>query len=42
MLKVLLHGTCSYDCAYCSIHLQRARLSFSPGERGTVQTRLFP
>jgi len=32
MLKVLLHGTCSYDCAYCSIRLQRERMSFSPEE----------
>lgn len=32
ILKVLLHGTCSYDCAYCAIRLQRERLSFSPEE----------
>ncbi len=32
MLKVLLHGTCSYDCAYCAVRLQRERLGFSPGE----------
>ncbi len=32
MLKVLLHGTCSYDCAYCSVRLRKERLSFSPEE----------
>ncbi len=32
MLKVLLHGTCSYDCAYCAVRLHRERLSLSPGE----------
>ncbi len=32
MLKVLLHGTCSYDCAYCSVRLQREHLSFTPEE----------
>lgn len=32
MLKVLLHGTCSYDCAYCSVRLQRERFSFTPEE----------
>ncbi|WP_214020535.1 helix-hairpin-helix domain-containing protein [Methanoculleus sp.] len=32
MLKMLLHGTCSYDCAYCSVRLQRERVGFSPGE----------
>ena len=28
MLKVLLHGSCSYDCAYCSVRLDRPRLAF--------------
>ena len=23
MLKVLLHGTCAYDCAYCAVRLER-------------------
>ena len=32
MLKVLLHGACSYDCAYCDVRLQRERLSLSPDE----------
>jgi predicted DNA-binding helix-hairpin-helix protein len=32
MLKVLLHGSCSYDCAYCSVRLNRCDLSFSPEE----------
>ena len=29
MLKMLLHGTCSYDCAYCAVRLQRERIAFS-------------
>ena len=32
MLKMLLHGTCSYDCAYCAVRLQRERIAFSPEE----------
>lgn len=32
MLKVLLHGSCSYDCAYCSVRLERSRLAFTPRE----------
>lgn len=32
MLKVLLHGTCSYDCAYCAVRLHRERLEFAPEE----------
>ena len=32
MLKVLLHGSCSYDCAYCPVRLNRSRLAFSPRE----------
>ena len=32
MLKMLLNGTCSYDCAYCAVRLERERISFSPGE----------
>lgn len=32
MLKVLLYGSCSYDCAYCSIRLNRSRLAFAPRE----------
>ncbi|MCK9306452.1 MAG: radical SAM protein, partial [Methanoculleus sp.] len=32
MLKVLLNGTCSYDCAYCPVRLEREQISFSPGE----------
>ncbi|WP_292518831.1 radical SAM protein [Methanoculleus sp.] len=36
MLKVLLHGTCAYDCAYCAVRLQREQLSFSPEELATT------
>jgi len=32
MLKVLLHGSCSYDCAYCPVRADRSRLAFSPRE----------
>lgn len=32
MLKVLLHGTCAYDCAYCAVRLQREQLRFTPEE----------
>ena len=32
MLKVLLHGSCSYDCGYCSVRLSRSRLAFTPRE----------
>ncbi|MGD0534806.1 MAG: radical SAM protein [Methanoregula sp.] len=32
MLKVLLHGSCSYDCAYCPVRVDRSRLSFAPRE----------
>jgi len=36
MLKVLLHGSCSYDCAYCSVRLDRSHLSFSPSELADI------
>lgn len=36
MLKVLLHGSCSYDCAYCSIRLNRSRLAFAPRELADI------
>lgn len=32
MLKVLMHGTCTYDCAYCAVRAARERFSFSPAE----------
>lgn len=32
MLKVLLHGSCSYDCAYCSVRLDRSGISVAPRE----------
>ncbi|MCK8518203.1 radical SAM protein [Methanoculleus sp. 7T] len=41
MFKVLLHGTCSYDCAYCAVRLQRERLSFSPEELAGTYLRLW-
>lgn len=41
MLKMLLHGTCSYDCAYCPVRLQREPVSFSPGEFADTFLRLW-
>jgi predicted DNA-binding helix-hairpin-helix protein len=32
MLKVLLHGSCSYDCAYCPVRVDRSGLAFVPRE----------
>ena len=32
MLKVLLHGSCSYDCAYCPVRADRSGLAFAPRE----------
>ena len=32
MLKVLLHGSCSYDCAYCPVRVDRSGLAFAPRE----------
>jgi predicted DNA-binding helix-hairpin-helix protein len=36
MLKVLLHGSCSYDCAYCSVRADRSRLAFAPRELAEI------
>ena len=41
MLKMLLNGSCSYDCAYCSIHLQREPVSLSPEELADSFLRLW-
>jgi predicted DNA-binding helix-hairpin-helix protein len=41
MLKVLLNGTCSYDCAYCAVRLERERLSFAPEELAGAFLRLW-
>ncbi len=32
MLKVLMHGSCSYDCAYCPVRIDRSGYSFTPAE----------
>ncbi|HEX3002418.1 MAG TPA: radical SAM protein [Methanoregula sp.] len=32
ILKVLLYGSCSYDCAYCSVRLDRSHHAFTPRE----------
>lgn len=36
MLKVLLHGSCSYDCAYCSVRADRSQLAFAPCELADI------
>ncbi len=41
MLKVLMHGSCSYDCAYCAIRLDRNRMSFTPKELAAAFLRLY-
>jgi predicted DNA-binding helix-hairpin-helix protein len=41
VLKVLLHGSCSYDCAYCPVRLDRSRLSFSPKELAETYLSLY-
>ena len=41
MLKVLLHGSCSYDCAYCSVRLDRPRLAFAPRELAATFLALY-
>jgi predicted DNA-binding helix-hairpin-helix protein len=41
VLKVLLHGSCSYDCAYCPVRLNRSRLAFSPSELAETFLDLF-
>lgn len=41
MLKVLMHGSCSYDCAYCGIRLCRHRISFTPQELARTFLQLY-
>ena len=41
MLKVLLHGSCSYDCAYCSVRTCREQLAFAPKELAAVFLGLY-
>ncbi|MGA2160864.1 MAG: radical SAM protein [Methanoregula sp.] len=41
MLKVLLHGSCSYDCAYCPVRLDRSRLAFAPRELAETFLNLY-
>jgi predicted DNA-binding helix-hairpin-helix protein len=41
MLKVLLHGTCSHDCAYCAVRLQRDRMGYAPDELAETFLRLW-
>lgn len=32
LLKVLLHGRCSYDCAYCGVRIRKGGCSATPAE----------
>jgi len=41
MLKMLLNGTCSYDCAYCPVRTRREPVSFSPREFADTFLRLW-
>jgi predicted DNA-binding helix-hairpin-helix protein len=41
MLKVLLRSSCSFDCAYCGIRLNRRGLSFTPEELARTFLRLY-
>lgn len=41
MLKVLMHGSCSYDCAYCAVRLDRNRFSFTPAELAETFLSLY-
>lgn len=41
MLKVLLHGNCSYDCAYCSVRTCKERFSFAPKELAAIFLCLY-
>ncbi|MCM2465376.1 radical SAM protein [Methanoculleus sp. CWC-02] len=41
MLKMLLNGTCAYDCAYCPVRTQREPVSYSPGEFADTFLRLW-
>jgi predicted DNA-binding helix-hairpin-helix protein len=41
MFKVLLHGTCSCDCAYCEVRTSRERFSFAPRELADTYLSLF-
>ncbi len=40
MLRVLMHGNCTYDCAYCAVRTARERFSFSPAELAETFLRL--
>ena len=41
LLKVLMHGSCSYDCAYCAIRLNRERCAFTPEELARTFLHLY-
>ncbi|HNX16852.1 MAG TPA: radical SAM protein [Methanoregula sp.] len=41
MIKVLLHGSCSYDCAYCPVRAERSPLAFTPRELAEMFLGLY-
>lgn len=41
MLKVLLYGSCSYDCAYCPVRADRTGYSFAPDELARTFLSLY-
>lgn len=41
MLKVLMHGSCSYDCAYCPVRTDRHGYSFTPQELAATFLALY-
>lgn len=41
MLKVLMHGSCSYDCAYCPVRADRHGYSFTPEELAKTFISLY-
>ena len=41
MLKVLMHGSCSYDCAYCPVRTDRHGYSFTPEELSKTFLSLY-
>ena len=41
MFKILMHGSCSYDCAYCPVRTDRHGYSFSPDELARTFLSLY-
>ncbi|QYZ77965.1 radical SAM protein [Methanofollis formosanus] len=41
MMKVLLHGRCAYDCAYCGVRTCRQDCSLSPAELADIFLKMW-